>query len=327
MAGLKYRRARLSRSMRELTRTVRPTPTQFIQPLFVAEGLNERQSVAGLNGVWRETPDSLLQQIHGDLKQGISKFLLFGVPTEKAEKNFDHNFTAAQIAAIKAEFGDAVWLAADVCLCSATQHGHCGILSEAGDEVVNDVSVAALTIAALAYAQAGADCVAPSDMMDGRVGAIRSALDSAGLEPVALMSYSAKFHSGFYGPFRLAANSAPGSNNQLQDRSSYQIDPAHPEDALLSSLRDADEGADILMVKPGLPYLDVLSQLSNEIPLPWAVYLTSGESAGFNLLDREGLGKADRLNVEAWIACTRAGASMIISYDARHAAEWLNAHG
>jgi len=326
MAGLKYRRTRLTKGMRELTRTVRPVPEQFIQPLFVVEGLEQRQPVPGLNDVWRETADSLLQQIRDDVERGISKFLLFGVPAKKTTDNFDHSFTATQIAAVKAELGDTVWLAADVCLCSATQHGHCGILNDSGNEVDNNLSIQALAGAALAYAQAGVDCVAPSDMMDGRVGAIRTALDNAGLDRVVLMSYSAKFHSGFYGPFRLAADSAPDSNNHLHDRASYQIDPAHPEDALLSSLRDADEGADILMVKPGLPYLDVLARLSDEIPLPWAVYQTSGESAGFNLLDREGLGHANRLNVEAWIACIRAGASMIISYDARHAARWLNTH-
>jgi len=324
MAGLNYRRTRLSSAVRELTREVRLSAEQFIQPVFVAEGLAEREAVPGLNKVWRETPDSLLTQIAADLQNGVRKFLLFGVPANKSEADFDHEFTAGQIAAIKREFGDKIWLAADVCLCSATTHGHCGVLNEARSEVVNSTSVAALTDAALAYAQAGADCVAPSDMMDGRVGAIRAALDANELQQTLIMSYSAKFHSGFYGPFRLAADSAPGEAATLRDRASYQIDPARPADALLSSLRDADEGADILMVKPGLPYLDVLSELSREIPLPWAVYQTSGESASLNLLAREGLADLRRVNVEAWTACIRAGASMIISYDARHAQDWLS---
>ncbi len=323
MAGLSYRRTRLSGAVRELTRQVRPAVEQFIQPLFVAETLTQREAVPGLNKVWRETPDSLLEQIAADLQCGISKFLLFGVPAHKSEAEFDHDFTAQQLAAVKREFGDSIWLAADVCLCSATTHGHCGILNETRDEVVNAASVDALTDAALAYARAGADCVAPSDMMDGRVAAMRTALDANGLQQTVIMSYSAKFHSGFYGPFRLAADSAPGNAPALRDRASYQIDPARPADALLSSLRDADEGADILMVKPGLPYLDVLAELSREIPLPWAVYQTSGESAGLNLLAREGLADLGRVNVEAWIACLRAGASMIISYDARHAQHWL----
>ena len=180
----------------------------------------------------------------------------------------------------------------------------------------------ALADEALQFAAAGADCVAPSDMMDGRVAAIRAALDAEGLDDRLIMSYSAKFHSGFYGPFRVAADSAPAAA-ALHDRASYQIDPARPRDALLSSRRDAEEGADILMVKPALPYLDVLSQLSQEIALPWAAYQTSGEAAGLKLLADNDLADLQRVNVEAWTAMLRAGASIVISYDARHAAEWL----
>ncbi len=323
MAGLNHRRTRLTPAIRELTQVARPASRQFIQPLFVSESATAREPVPGLDGVWRDTPDSLLQQITADMEQGINKFLLFGVPATRSDRHFDHAFTAAQIAAVKAEFGASVWLAADVCLCSSTSHGHCGILNSSGDQVENAASVAELSAAALLYAQAGADCVAPSDMMDGRVAAIRQALDADGYDAVVIMSYSAKFHSGFYGPFRVAAESAPGAGNRLTDRATYQIDPARPDDALQSSQRDAAEGADILMVKPGLPYLDVLTRLSDAIPLPWAVYQTSGEAAGFNLLARAGLGDRARLNVEAWTACVRAGARMIISYDARQARDWL----
>ncbi len=326
MAGLSLRRTRLSRAVRELTREVRPHPQQFIQPLFVAEGLRASEAVPGLDAVRRDTPDTLLAQIEADLAQGVSKFLLFGVPGAKHATEFTHDFTAAQIAAIKQRFGDAVWLAADVCLCASTTHGHCGIIDGAGTQVVNDLSVAALADAALQYAAAGADCVAPSDMMDGRVGAIRARLDAASCDAVVLMSYAAKFHSGFYGPFRIAADSAPGNSVQLRDRASYQIDPARPGDALQSALRDAAEGADILMVKPALPYLDVLAALSAEIPLPWAAYQTSGEAAGIHLVAREGLGDAARMHVEAWIAMRRAGAAMIISYAARRASAWLAAY-
>ncbi|MDP6437289.1 MAG: porphobilinogen synthase [Gammaproteobacteria bacterium] len=324
MAGLSLRRTRLNKAIRELTREVRPVAEQFIQPLFVVESLSDREAVPGLNDVWRDTPDSLIGQIRADLQQGVNKFLLFGVPAEKAADNFDHSFTAAQIARVRHEFGDDVWLAADVCLCSSTTHGHCGIVNDAGDHVINDASVAALAEAALQYARAGADCVAPSDMMDGRVAAIRLLLDNAGLDQALIMSYSAKFHSGFYGPFRVAADSAPGDNIKLTDRASYQIDPARPGDALLSSQRDAEEGADILMVKPGMPYLDVLADLSAQIAKPWAVYQTSGESAGLELLAQAGLAQRDRLNTEAWTAFLRAGAAMIISYDARHARAWLS---
>jgi porphobilinogen synthase len=323
MAKLSARRTRLSPAIRELTREIRPHHEQFIQPLFVVEGLTKREAVPGLNGVWRDTADSLIAQVESDLGNGISKFLLFGIPANKHTHEFDTEFLAQQITSLKQHFGERIWLAVDVCLCSSTTHGHCGILNEQGDHVVNDLTVEALAQAALAYAQAGADCIAPSDMMDGRIAAIRSSLDAAGLDAALIMSYSAKFHSAFYGPFRIAADSAPDQNVKLTDRASYQIDPARPSDALLSSLRDDEEGADILMVKPGLPYLDVLADLSQQIPKPWAVYQTSGEAAGFELLAREGLGQRERLNTEAWIAFLRAGATMIISYDARHARDWL----
>ncbi|MEE8281200.1 MAG: porphobilinogen synthase, partial [Gammaproteobacteria bacterium] len=173
------------------------------------------------------------------------------------------------------------------------------------------------------YASAGANCVAPSDMMDGRVAAIRQTLEQAGLDRTLIMSYSAKFHSSFYGPFRLAAESTPDKNIPLSDRGSYQIDPARPNDALLSALRDDREGADILMVKPGLPYLDVLAELSARIPKPWAVYQTSGESAAIELMARENLIRREAANLETWTAFVRAGASIIITYDARHARTWL----
>ena len=323
---LSLRRLRLNPHVRELTRAVRISAEQFIQPLFVAEGIDQRQAVTGLPGVYRETPDSLLQQIEADLQAGISKFILFGVPAQKHTREFDHQFVADQIRAIRQRFDKRIWLAVDVCLCSATSHGQCGIVNDAGDEVLNPDTVTALAKAALTYAQAGADCVAPSDMMDGRVAAIRAALDANDCNHAVIMSYSAKFASGFYGPFREAADSAPGSDIELQDRNSYQIDPARPDDALASALRDADEGADILMVKPGLPYLDVLASLSAALPdKPWAVYEVSGEYAAIELLAQQGLADGPRAHVEAWLSLARAGARMIISYGARHAGEWLRA--
>lgn len=321
---VRLRRSRDNRHIRELTRTVRLHREQFIQPLFVVEGLGAREAVPGLRDVWRETPASLLRQVEDDLEHGITKFLLFGVPGEKRDRDFSQAATSARIAEVKARFGDAVWLATDVCLCSYTTHGHCGILADDRSHLDNDVTVAALAAAALDFAHAGADCVAPSDMQDGRVAAIRSALDSAGFHRRALMSYAAKFHSAFYGPFRVAADSAPDKANPLKDRASYQIDPARPDDALLAAWRDEAEGADILMVKPGLPYLDVLARLSAEIPLPWAVFQTSGEQAGIDLLAAQNLADPVRAQLETWTAFARAGASMIISYAARRAPLYLD---
>jgi porphobilinogen synthase len=323
MAGLSLRRTRQDAAIRELTRQVRPSVDQLIQPHFVVQNISAREPVPGLNAVYRETPGSLLEQIEADLDQGVSKILLFGVPAEKSNTEFDHEFTAEQIAAVRQRFGKQIWIAADVCLCSSTPHGHCGILNESGDHVMNAASVETLADAARLYASAGANCVAPSDMMDGRVAAIRQTLEQAGLDRTLIMSYSAKFHSSFYGPFRLAAESTPDKNIPLSDRGSYQIDPARPNDALLSALRDDREGADILMVKPGLPYLDVLAELSARIPKPWAVYQTSGESAAIELMARENLIRREAANLETWTAFVRAGASIIITYDARHARTWL----
>lgn len=323
MAGLTLRRTRLTAAVRELTREVDLGPGKFIQPLFVVEGLRQREPVAGLGGVFRDTPDTLLAQVEADLEAGTGKFLLFGVPAGKRDAGFDHEFTAAQLSALRQRFGADAWIAVDVCLCSYTSHGHCGILDDARDHVDNNATVTALAAAAAEYAFAGADCVAPSDMMDGRVAAIRAALEARGLQRTLVMSYAAKFHSAFYGPFRLAADSAPSRAAPLGDRASYQIDPARPGDALASALRDEAEGADILMVKPGLPYLDVLSALAARIARPWAVYQTSGEQAGLELLAREGLADLDRLQLETWTALRRAGADMIISYAARRARSLL----
>jgi len=322
---LDLRRLRLNPHVRELTREIRISAEQFIQPHFVVEGIAQREAVAGLPGVYRETTQSLLDQIDADLSNGISKIILFGVPADKAAHDFDFSFTANQVANIKQHFGERIWLAVDVCLCSATKHGQCGIVNDQGDHVINGATVAELARAALAYAQAGADCVAPSDMMDGRVAAIRAELDSNGCEQTVLMSYSAKFASGFYGPFRDAADSAPKGGGELQDRCSYQIDPSRPGDALASALRDAEEGADILMVKPALPYLDVLARLSDAIPeKPWAVYEVSGEYAAIEALAAQNLADAPRAHIEAWHGMVRAGATIIISYGARSVRTWLH---
>jgi porphobilinogen synthase len=316
------RRIRKSRILRNLTKSVSVDAEKLIQPLFVVEGIAIREPVPGLTGVYRETPESLIRQVEADLEKGVKSFLLFGVPSSKTERNFDTSFNASQIAALKNRFGDRIFLSVDVCLCSSTTHGHCGILNDTRDHVMNAETVEALAHAALAYAKAGADCVAPSDMMDHRIRAIRETLDQNGFHQTLIMSYSAKFHSGFYGPFRVAADSAPKGEMKIRDRATYQIDPANPEDAYRSSLRDMEEGADILMVKPGLPYLDVIRDLSSQIPLPWAVYEVSGEFAAIELMAEKGLVNAPRAHLESWTAFFRAGARMIITYGARFAREW-----
>lgn len=319
---LTLRRLRASPQVRSLVREVSVTSERLIQPHFVVEGLKKREAVPGLGDVHRETGESLLRQVEADLAAGIDKLLLFGVPAAKAEREFHFGYTAGCITELRRRFGRDLWIAVDVCLCSFTEHGHCGLLDSEREHVENGATVAELARAAREYAQAGADCVAPSDMMDGRIGAIRRALDGSDLERTLILSYAAKFHSCFYGPFRHAADSAPRSGPA--DRASYQIDPARPSDALLCAQRDAEEGADILMVKPGLVYLDVLARLSAQVPRPWAVYEVSGEYAAIEALAAQGLVDRARAHVEIWTAFARAGAQMILSYGARHAREWLS---
>jgi len=292
---------------------------QFIQPYFVVDGLPKKELITGLTGVYRETPDSLLRQVENDLEIGCNKMLLFGVAND-----LDYDFILKQIESLKSHFGDQLWIATDVCLCTYTDHGHCGFLNNEGTQVNNQQTVDELSRQALLLAQAGADCVAPSDMMDGRVGSIRKILDKNDLEDILIMSYSAKFHSGFYGPFRIAADSAPSASNTLKDRATYQIDPSSYKDALNCAMRDSEQGADILMVKPGLPYLDILFRLQKEIPKPWAVYQVSGEYAAIELLGQNNLINSPKAHIEAWTSFFRAGASIVISYGAREARKWIN---
>ena len=293
MSSLNLRRLRQNEHIRALTREVHVRLEQLIQPLFVAEGRAAPEPVPGLTGVHQDTGDSLLRQVEADLKRRRAQFPAVRRAAGAAASGTSTGpILPARSRALKQRFGRDLWLAADVCLCSSTPHGHCGVLSAEGDHVDNDASVHELAQAALAYAQAGADCVAPSDMMDGRIAAIRRALDAAGLARTVLMSYAAKFHSALYGPFRVAADSAPTLRPALKDRSSYQLDPARPSDAWLCAERDAAEGADILMVKPALPYLDLLRELSRAIRKPWAVYHVSGEFAALEALAAQGSGAA-----------------------------------
>lgn len=319
----RLRRLRQSPIIRKLVEETTVSVDKLIQPFFVVDGIKAREPIPAMTGVYRETPDTALAQIEKDLEAGVRSFILFGVPSEKKTDEMNFDFTAEQVRRIKSRFGSDLFLSVDVCLCSHTTHGHCGILDSQAHHVQNDQTVKTLARAALAYAQAGADCVAPSDMMDGRIKAIRETLHENDLDETLLMSYAAKFHSKFYGPFRVAADSAPDKTGKLKDRATYQINPANRKEALLCALRDEKEGADILMVKPGMPYLDVLYELSQKINKPWAVYEVSGEYASIELLARENLISAPHAHLEAWTSFFRAGAQMILTYGARSAREYL----
>ncbi len=321
---INQRRQRLSQHMRELSSQVIFTHKQFIQPLFVSELIEERTASPSLSDVNVDTPRSVLSQIEDDIKVGITKFLLFPIPKGKFEQNFEFNFAIDVVQKIKEKFGTQIWLASDLCLCSYTNHGHCGLLNNEGTQIDNDASVIALSNYALQLAKAGADCIAPSDMMDGRIKGIRNALQNNGLNHVSIMSYSAKFASAFYGPFRDVCGSSPNPKIKLKDRQSYQISALNPKDAIQSTLRDINEGADIAMVKPAMPYLDIVHQLSQQIPVPLAVYQVSGEYESIELMAKNGMIDREDGHVEAWTAMIRSGANIIISYAARRVQEWVN---
>lgn len=323
--SLGNRRLRGNHHIRELVAQTHVSVKEMIQPLFVVEGIAEREAIPGLTGTYRDTPKTLLKQVEADLKAGVEKFLFFAIPAndKKSLHDFDHTFLQSQIRALKKQFGDAIWLACDVCLCSSTNHGHCGVLNDVMDHVLNPDSTRALAQMALACAQAGADCVAPSDMMDGRVRAIRDILDDHDLSQTVLMSYSAKFGGAFYGPFRVACDSAPDKKMKLQDRKTYQLSYRRADDAFICSHRDAEEGADILMVKPIIHYLDIARELTSEIRLPFAAYYVSGEHAMVESSAAAGLINGPAAHVEAWHAIKRAGVTIIITYGARYAREWL----
>ncbi|MFM2364009.1 MAG: Delta-aminolevulinic acid dehydratase, partial [Bacteroidota bacterium] len=272
------RRVRADAHIRELTAGVKLSHKSFIQPLFVDEAITEPRLVNGLAGVYVETSETVLHTIEKSIAAGITKFLLFPVPAKKTTQQFDFSFAVNLVQRIKTVFGDSIWLSADVCLCSYTTHGHCGILNEAHTKLLNNKTVEALSNYAVQLANAGVQCIAPSDMMDGRIAAIRSSLDALQFDSVSIMSYAAKFSSQFYGPFRDACHSAPNTNG-LQNRKTYQISPLNMNDAISSALRDEKEGADILMVKPAALYTDVIAQLKQYTLKPLAAYHVSGEYA------------------------------------------------
>jgi porphobilinogen synthase len=313
---MNLRRLRANNHIRDLVAEVTVSQNDLIQPIFVDETLSQRAPVKNMSGVFSDTEASILHQIESDLKAGVSKFLLFPVPKDRYETAFKFDFAQNVVAKIKAEFGDALWLINDVCLCSYTTHGHCGVLNTEGSQMLNAESVKILADYALGLAQVGADCIAPSDMTDGRIGAIRQILDKNGFETTSIMAYSSKFASNFYGPFRDVCKSTP-SGTTLNNRKTYQIDYRNGSDAVRSSIRDAAEGADFLMVKPALPYLDIVTKLSQKTDLPIIAYHVSGEYAAIDLLAQNDLIDKMAAHLEIWTACKRAGATGIITYAAR----------
>jgi porphobilinogen synthase len=314
------RRLRRSEAIRSLVRETRLTPDCFILPLFICEGRGVKREVASMPGVYNLSVDEAVKEAAAAKADGVLGVLLFGLPESKdatGSKASDPDAPVQNaVRALKREVPDLI-VVTDVCLCEYTSHGHCGIVE--GDEILNDISVAHVADAALSHAVAGADIVAPSDMMDGRVAAIRRLLDERGFDRTAIMSYAAKYCSALYGPFRDAADSTP----QFGDRRSHQMDPANVEEALREVETDLEEGADIIMVKPALHYLDVISRVKRQFNQPTAAYHVSGEYAMLKLAAAKGWIDERRGMLETLTAIKRAGADIIITYYARDAARIL----
>jgi porphobilinogen synthase len=314
------RRLRRSAAIRALVRETRLSPDQFIYPLFVCGGEGQRREVASMPGVFQMSVDEAVREAEATKADGVPGVLLFGLPEGKdavGSAAFDPDAPVQRaVRAIKRAVPELL-VVTDVCLCEYTSHGHCGIL--AGEEIVNDDTVEQLARAALSHAAAGADFVAPSDMMDGRVGRIREALDDAGHTGVGIMAYAAKYCSAFYGPFRDAAGSTPA----FGDRRSHQMDPGNVEEALREVALDIEEGADIVMVKPALTYLDVIARVKAEFGLPTAAYHVSGEYAMLKAAAQKGWLDEPRAMMETLTSIKRAGADIIITYYAREAARAL----
>jgi len=316
----RLRRLRRTAGVRDLVRETRVSPADLSQPLFVRHGTGEEE-IPSMPGQYHLSVDSLVERAAAAHAAGVPAVILFGLPARKdeaaSEAFDDEGIVQMGIRALRAHVPDLV-VVTDVCLCQYTSHGHCGILQDG--EVANDVSLEVLADTAVSHARAGADIVAPSDMMDGRVGAIRSALDAEGFESTSILAYSAKFASAFFGPFRDAAHSAPSEG----DRRGYQMDPANGREAVREALLDIDEGADMVMVKPALPYLDVLRTLRDQTRVPLAAYQVSGGYAMIAAAAAQGLVDEKAAVLEALTAIRRAGADMVITYHAARAARWLS---
>jgi porphobilinogen synthase len=313
----RLRRLRRTPAMRALVRETRLSPDMFMLPLFVCEGRGVRREVPSMPGVFNLSVDEAVKEAAAASGDGVKSVILFGIPEHKDDIGslaYDPEAPVqSAVRAIKREVA-GVLVATDVCLCEYTDHGHCGIVID--NEIANDATVDQLVRAAVSHAAAGADIVAPSDMMDGRVGAIRRALDERGFENTAIMAYAAKYCSAFYGPFRDAAASAP----QFGDRRSHQMDPANGAEALREVELDIEEGADIVMVKPAMTYLDVIARVKDSFNFPTAAYHVSGEYAMLKAAARNGWIDEPRAMLETLTAIRRAGADIIITYYAREAA-------
>jgi porphobilinogen synthase len=329
----RLRRLRRTENLRELVRETKLSPESFIYPLFVCPGAGIRKEVRSMPGVFNFSVDQAVKEVQEAKSLGVLSFILFGLPEKKDEVASgawaEDGVVQKATRAIKKEVRDAVVIG-DVCLCEYMSHGHCGVVKtsllsplQSGDasnfEINNDASLELLARTAVSLAQAGVDVIAPSDMMDGRVGAIRSNLDQSGFENTPILSYAAKYASGFYGPFREAADSAP----QFGDRHSYQMDPANIREAMREIKLDIEEGADMIMVKPAMPYLDVISAARERFDLPLAAYQVSGEYAMIEAAARNQWIDRKRVMMESLLCIRRAGASMILTYYAKEAAKLL----
>ncbi len=314
------RRLRRTEAFRSMVRETRLVPQDFILPFFVRHGKGVKKPIASMPGCFQLSPDVLVQEVEEPVARGIPAILLFGIPEKKdpvgSEAYAKDGIIQRAVAQVKKAYPDLVVIT-DVCLCEYTDHGHCGVISE--QEVDNDATLDLLAKMAVSHARAGADIVAPSDMMDGRVSAIREALDESGFDWIPIMSYAAKYASSFYGPFREAAESPP----KFGDRRSYQMDPANSDEAIREVAMDVDEGADIIMVKPALPYLDVIWRVRNTFDLPLAAYNVSGEFAMLKAAAQNGWIDGDACMMEALTSIKRAGADLIISYHSLEAVRIL----
>lgn len=316
----RFRRLRATPAMRKMVRETRLSAADMIYPIFVEEGEGLTAPVDSMPTVYRYSIDRLEEILPQIAESGIAGLLIFGVPKHKdefaTEAYCDEGVTQQAIRYIKKNYPELIVIA-DVCLCEYTSHGHCGVIC--GEKILNDETLPLLSKMAVSMAKAGADIIAPSDMMDGRVAAIRAALDENGYIDVPIMSYSAKFASGYYSPFRDAADSAPS----FGDRKTYQMDPANRREALREIADDIDEGADMVMVKPALPYLDILREARDMTDLPLAAYNVSGEFSMVKAAAKLGWIDEKRIVMENMTAIKRAGADIIITYHALDAAKWL----
>ncbi len=324
---VRMRRLRATDSLRRMVRENHLRPEDMIYPLFVEENLSERTPLKTLPGMFRETEDSLAAAVKEAAAQGLSGVMLFGVSHNKdhnGSDSFDPNGLLARMIDRAKQAAPEISVIADCCFCEYTDHGHCGPLDAKGD-VDNDRTIENVAMQAVIAAEAGADIIAPSGMMDGQVSAIRHALDVTGFKNVPIMAYAAKFASVFYGPFRDAAGCALGQHAHVRsDRKSYQMDPANAREALREAALDEAEGADILMIKPGMPYLDILARLRQTTDLPLAVYQVSGEYSMMKFAAEAGALNYQEAMMESLIAFKRAGADMILTYAGIEMAKILN---